>query len=71
MLSRYNTTLESSPYVVGIRLASDEMRRRMFAMEESRLAKIKADAKLRRDERLKQKLLKKEREQYRQRELQK
>ncbi|KAI6659277.1 EF-hand calcium-binding domain-containing protein 5-like isoform X1 [Oopsacas minuta] len=68
---RYNTTIENSPYVVGIRLASDEMRRRMFAMEESRLAKIKADAKYRREERVRQKLLKKQREEYRQRELKK
>ena len=63
--------MESSPYVVGIRLASDEMRRRMFAMEESRLTKIKAEAKNRREERQRQKLLKKQREEYRYRELKK
>ena len=43
----------------------------MFAMEENRLAKIKADAKKRREERQQQKLMKKQREEYRYRELQK
>ena len=44
---------DASPYMRGIRAVADELKASVFAMEENRLAKIKAEARRQREERRK------------------
>ncbi|KAL5015803.1 hypothetical protein ScPMuIL_005392 [Solemya velum] len=54
---RYSNFSEASPYVRGLRKVSEELRDQLFDIEDNRLARIKADAKRRREERVKQEQL--------------
>ncbi|XP_048764274.1 EF-hand calcium-binding domain-containing protein 5-like isoform X2 [Ostrea edulis] len=48
---RYSNFSEASPYVRGIREVSEELKKQLFNIEDNRLARIKAEAKRRREER--------------------
>ncbi|XP_013406765.1 EF-hand calcium-binding domain-containing protein 5 isoform X1 [Lingula anatina] len=48
---RYSNFSEASPYTRGLRDVSDQLKRELFDLEENRLAKIKAEAKRKREER--------------------
>lgn len=51
---------DSSPYMRGIRAVADELKNSVFALEENRLAKVKADTRRKRDERKRQEAMKDE-----------
>ncbi|KAK3085117.1 hypothetical protein FSP39_024683 [Pinctada imbricata] len=51
---RYSNFSEASPYVRGLREVSEELKRQLFNIEDNRLARIKAEAKRRREERERQ-----------------
>lgn len=57
---RYSNFSEASPYVRGIREVSEELKKQLFNIEDNRLARIKAEAKRRREERDKLERLKQE-----------
>ncbi|XP_061198167.1 EF-hand calcium-binding domain-containing protein 5-like isoform X1 [Saccostrea echinata] len=48
---KYSNFSEASPYVRGIREVSEELKKQLFNIEDNRLARIKAEAKRRREER--------------------
>lgn len=48
---KYSNFGEASPYVRGLRSIGEELRKQLFDLEENRLARIKADAKRKREER--------------------
>lgn len=57
---RYSNFSEASPYVRGIREVSEELKKQLFNIEDNRLARIKAEAKRRREERDKLERMKQE-----------
>ncbi|XP_052072459.1 EF-hand calcium-binding domain-containing protein 5-like isoform X3 [Mytilus californianus] len=60
---KYSNFSEASPYVRGLREVADELRKQLFNIEDNRLARIKAEAKRRREEREKlEEIKQKERE---------
>ncbi|XP_046371619.2 EF-hand calcium-binding domain-containing protein 5-like [Haliotis rufescens] len=48
---KYSNFAEASPYVRGLREVAEELRKQLFHLEDNRLARIKAEAKRKRDER--------------------
>ncbi|XP_021357902.1 EF-hand calcium-binding domain-containing protein 5-like isoform X4 [Mizuhopecten yessoensis] len=55
---KYCNLSEASPYVRGLREVADDLKKQLFNIEDNRLARIKAEAKRRREERDRLELLK-------------
>lgn len=55
---RYSNFAEASPYAKGIRKVVDDLKREVFSLEDNKLAKLKAEAKKRREARDKEEHLK-------------
>lgn len=59
---RYSNFAEASPYMRGLRQVATELRDQVLSIEENKLARLKAEARRRRDERERQEALERERE---------
>ncbi|XP_046544063.1 LOW QUALITY PROTEIN: EF-hand calcium-binding domain-containing protein 5-like [Haliotis rubra] len=54
---KYSNFSEASPYVRGLREVAEELRKQLFLLEDNRLARIKAEARLKREERERKEML--------------
>ncbi|XP_022089636.1 EF-hand calcium-binding domain-containing protein 5-like isoform X2 [Acanthaster planci] len=62
---RYSNFPEASPYIRGLREVTEELKKHVFSFEDNRLAKIKADARRRREEQERQARLRNQERQQR------
>ncbi|XP_067682679.1 EF-hand calcium-binding domain-containing protein 5-like [Haliotis asinina] len=54
---KYSNFSEASPYVRGLREVAEELRKQLFLLEDNRLARIKAEARRKREERERKEML--------------
>ncbi|XP_038058880.1 EF-hand calcium-binding domain-containing protein 5-like isoform X2 [Patiria miniata] len=62
---RYSNFPEASPYIRGLREVTEELKKHVFSFEDNKLAKIKADARRRREEQERQSRMRNEERQQR------